>query len=104
MEIEAGKLYQIPFYLADHALWKAEAETVPRVLVRLQTETIEEGDPPGLSLNGHPLEPMERGKGEAQYPVSAGWLKTGYNLFQVFAGGPSRTQLKDILIEVRYQH
>ena len=102
VEIEAGKLYQIPFYLADHALGKSEAETVPRVLVRLQTETIEAGDPPGLSLNGYPLEPMEREQGEAQYPVAASWLRTGYNLFQVFARG-SRTQLKDILIEVRYQ-
>ena len=102
LEIEVGKRYRIPIYLADQALGKKEAEAVPEVLLRLQAERLEEGDVLDLSVNGYPLEPTDRVGTEVHYPVVVGWLKTGYNLFQVHARGPSRWRLKDIVLEVSY--
>ncbi len=100
VELQPGTRYQIPMYLADRAL-EAKAAGAPRTRMRLQAEGSEEEGALELSLNGHPLGLGEKQGEEIHYPVPHGWLKTGYNLLQVFTQQPS-IRLRDILLEVQY--
>ena len=99
VELQMDRRYQIPLYLADRAL--KQGEPGPTLDLRLQAEELQGGQAPALVVNGYRLSPVAASGEEIRYGVTAGQLKTGYNLFQIQSqGAPIR--LKDILVEVRY--